>query len=137
MTSTGKRTRRRAFSMTIGIAVAAVVALSGGAVESASANTWQAWCWGCHFSSGYANRQFSSGHTGLVRTTNYSTGSATAGTGIVDAGTGGEYYTYCSSAGCTADTGDFTCGSWYSGSQAEAWDHSSWADTFNAALYLC
>jgi hypothetical protein len=93
----------------------------------------------------YASHQAVSAHSDyyggglsqLVRTTTQSTGSAESGTGIVDAGTMGRYDSYCSGAGCQADTGDFSCNDWDSGSQPYMHDKSAFDSYFNGDYYTC
>jgi hypothetical protein len=116
------------------VAVTATCMLLALLAHDAKAYTFHWWCQGCHMSSGMGSASYGPGVSGLVRTTNYSTGSAEAGTGI---NSSGQYYTTCSGAGCTADTGDFNCGDWFSGAQPFGWSHSGFADNFNAAYYTC
>lgn len=120
----------------VGLIAALLVTIGLAVAEQSRADAWNAYCWGCSYSPGFSNRHFGPGVNGLTRSTNYSTGSSYAGTGIERVG-GAEYHTQCSSNGCTADTGNMGCGSWFNGAQPFAWNHSSWGGTFNSAYYNC
>jgi hypothetical protein len=123
----------------IAAAAATVIALACAFVLSTStahAYPTTQWITNVRLTSGQSF--FSPSRGGLVRSYGYSTGSGWTGAEIIDAYTSGSSgWYYCSTNGCIASTPTYTCGSWYSGSQAGIHDHSSWADYYNGNYETC